>query len=192
VSADDVNFKSAMRTLTNYCFLEVQTALKSWSMHTCVHDWTVAALNKAIDAQRYWYAFDCIAASISKDDQNSYGHLFYARLSTHATQLVQDRFCRDDLINDIMPDRLEKAFHIAALLREQVQLAAAEQMYLLVLAGYEKALGAEHTLTLSTVNNLGILYRARGKLAEAEMMYLRALVYLPPHPQRLPQVSVQL
>ena len=43
------------------------------------------------------------------------------------------------------------------------------------LAGYEKALGPDHTLSLSTVNNLGTMYRDQGKLAEAEEMYSRAL-----------------
>jgi tetratricopeptide (TPR) repeat protein len=48
-------------------------------------------------------------------------------------------------------------------------------MYLRALAGCEKALGPDHTSTLDTVNNLGTLYRAQGKLTEAEEMYLRAL-----------------
>jgi tetratricopeptide (TPR) repeat protein len=39
----------------------------------------------------------------------------------------------------------------------------------------EKVLGPDHTSTLSTVNNLGLLYVAQGKLDEAEEMYQRAL-----------------
>jgi hypothetical protein len=45
-------------------------------------------------------------------------------------------------------------------------LHEAEQMYTRALAGYEKALGAEHTSTLMSVNNLGILYKIQGKLVE--------------------------
>jgi hypothetical protein len=37
-----------------------------------------------------------------------------------------------------------------------------------------KTLSAEHTSTLSTINNLGVIYRDQGKLGEAEM-YQRAL-----------------
>ena len=33
----------------------------------------------------------------------------------------------------------------------------------------------EHTFTLDTVNNLGILYKGQGKMAEAEKMYQRVL-----------------
>lgn len=38
-----------------------------------------------------------------------------------------------------------------------------------------RCLGSDHTLTLRTVNNLGLLYEDQGKLAEAEEMYQRAL-----------------
>jgi tetratricopeptide (TPR) repeat protein len=51
----------------------------------------------------------------------------------------------------------------------------AEEMYQRALQGYEKALGADHPLTLHTVNDLGVLYRHQGKLKEAEDMYQRAL-----------------
>jgi hypothetical protein len=43
-------------------------------------------------------------------------------------------------------------------------------MYSRALQGYEEALGPKHTSTFDTVNNLGILYKNQGKLAEAEAM----------------------
>ncbi|KAI1621215.1 tetratricopeptide repeat domain-containing protein [Exophiala viscosa] len=48
-------------------------------------------------------------------------------------------------------------------------------MYQRVLQGNEKGLGMDDALTLDTVNNLGLLYRNQGKLAQAEAMYQRAL-----------------
>jgi tetratricopeptide (TPR) repeat protein len=48
-------------------------------------------------------------------------------------------------------------------------------MYTRALQGWEEALGPDHTSTLSTVNNLGNLYKDQGKLAGAEAMYIRAL-----------------
>ena len=41
--------------------------------------------------------------------------------------------------------------------------------------GKETAWGPDHTSTLDTVNNLGILYSDQDEMAEAEAMYLRAL-----------------
>jgi hypothetical protein len=48
-------------------------------------------------------------------------------------------------------------------------------MYKRALAGKEKACGPEHTSTLDTVNNLGLLYAGQGRLEDAETMYIRAL-----------------
>jgi hypothetical protein len=41
--------------------------------------------------------------------------------------------------------------------------------------GYEKAREPEHTSTLDTTNNLGILYEDQGKMAEAEEMFVWVL-----------------
>jgi Tfp pilus assembly protein PilF len=48
-------------------------------------------------------------------------------------------------------------------------------MYERALQGYEEALGPNHTSTLDTLNNLGVLYEDQGKLGEAEKIYERAL-----------------
>ncbi|KAL5371587.1 hypothetical protein DPSP01_014157, partial [Paraphaeosphaeria sporulosa] len=48
-------------------------------------------------------------------------------------------------------------------------------MYQRALQGYEKAWGSENTSTLSTVNDLGNLYKDLGRLDEAEKMFQRAL-----------------
>ncbi|KAF6793061.1 NB-ARC domain-containing protein [Colletotrichum musicola] len=57
----------------------------------------------------------------------------------------------------------------------QGRLKEAEAMYERALQGKEKALGPDHTSTLSTVNNLGNLYKDQDRLKEAEAMYERAL-----------------
>ncbi|KAL4744554.1 hypothetical protein BDW72DRAFT_208926 [Aspergillus terricola var. indicus] len=55
------------------------------------------------------------------------------------------------------------------------ELEEAEEVYQRALAGYQKALGSDHTSTLNTVGNLGNLYKNQGKLEEAEEMYQLAL-----------------
>jgi tetratricopeptide (TPR) repeat protein len=61
--------------------------------------------------------------------------------------------------------------NLGLLYADQGRLADAEAMYKRALAGYEKALGPDHTSTLATVNNLGNLYAGQGKLADAEAIY---------------------
>jgi tetratricopeptide (TPR) repeat protein len=175
VITDDVNFNEVMGVLAGYYFLDVHLAPDSWSMHNCVHDWTLAALNKDIDSEHYWYAFDCISASLKDDSADDFAKLSYSSLAAHATRLVQQRFCQNYVIYNIAARRLGQASLIANLLRDQVLLLAAEQMYQRALTGKEKALGLDHTSTLDTVHNLGVLYRNQGKLDQAEQMYQRAL-----------------
>jgi tetratricopeptide (TPR) repeat protein len=59
---------------------------------------------------------------------------------------------------------------LGVLYRDQGKLDQAEQMYQRALAGYEKALGPDHTSTLNTVNNLGVLYRDQGKLDQGSSL----------------------
>jgi tetratricopeptide (TPR) repeat protein len=58
---------------------------------------------------------------------------------------------------------------------DQSKLKDAEEMYQRALKGYEKTVGLDHTSTLATVHNLGLLFKGQGKLKEAEEMYHRAL-----------------
>lgn len=175
VLKDDLKFASVMRRLADYCFIEVQVATKSWSMHNCIHDWTLAILNKDLDGRQLWYAFDCVAASITRDDWDSFERLSYNRLAAHATRLVRVGFQGGNSMDHIPPSRLEDAGTVALLLASQMRLEASEQMYRYVLAGKDQALGPMHKSTLDTVNNLGSLYREQGKLVQAEEYYQRAL-----------------
>jgi len=55
------------------------------------------------------------------------------------------------------------------------KLVEAEAMYRRPLIGFDKALGSEHTSTLSTINNLGILYTCQGRQVETDETYQPAL-----------------
>ena len=44
------------------------------------------------------------------------------------------------------------------------------------LVGNEKAYGPDHPSTLTSVNNLGVLYKDQGKLKDAEEIFQRVLV----------------
>lgn len=163
-----------MGMLTDYCFLEVQATSLTWSMHTCVHGWTLAALNQTIDERQYWYAFDCVGALAKRESFQDLANIRLSDLTSHALRL--EYVCRheSDVIGHVIPSRVDSAVHIAELSYQQVQLGAAEEMYMRALKGYEEALGPKHTSTLDTVNNLGNLYSDQGKLEEAEEMYMRA------------------
>jgi tetratricopeptide (TPR) repeat protein len=75
----------------------------------------------------------------------------------------------DKSFSDIMAQGAVHA--IGTLYVDQGRLAEAKKMYNRALHGREKALGADHTSTLTTVNDLGWVYKDQGRLAEAEKMY---------------------
>jgi tetratricopeptide (TPR) repeat protein len=173
VVTEPSDFEGVMRVLADYCFIEVQLKTQSFSMHSCVHDWTLAGLNKNVDSWSYWYAFDCTANSICDEDWDTFGQIQYAQLALLAVRLTHSKF---EGVGEVIPvDRIDEAEFISQLLRKQVQFEAAELAFQRVLAGNEKALGPDHTSTLRTVINLGCLYRDQGKLDEAEEMLVRAL-----------------
>ena len=64
---------------------------------------------------------------------------------------------------------------MAELYRNQGRYGEAEPLYKRSLAIYEKLLGAEHSLTATSLNNLAGLYESQGRYVEAEPLYKRSL-----------------
>lgn len=115
--SDDVNFEGAMKALTEFSFLEVHPALGSWSMHNSIHDWAVARFNQEIEEPCYWYAFDCIHSFIEDLDMDSFGHIRFSRLASHARQLVQEQSRQCDTIANSSTTRLDMASRLSMFLR---------------------------------------------------------------------------
>ena len=171
--ADELNFNHAMGTLHDYGFVEAHMptsdliGARGYSMHACVHSWTVSVLNKDLDSSLIRATVECVAARVPSQAEPQFWAL-QRRLLSHAIK------CSSTVLDSDCD--MEWAFHnLGNLYADQGKRAEAETMYMRALQGYEKAWGPEHTSTLDTVNNLGLLYAGQGKLAEAETMYMRAL-----------------
>jgi tetratricopeptide (TPR) repeat protein len=174
-TANRLDFENIMRILVENCFVEVQWTTKSYSMHTCVHDWTLAGLNKIVDSRSYFYAFDCVVNSIDPSERDFLGHLRHTRLVPHAVRLAHASFINVGVYSDITDQRDEDLPCLVQLLTEQAQLTTAAVMLQHALARKEKALGFSHTSTLHTLNNLSKVYRAQGEPGKAEKIYLLVL-----------------
>ncbi|KAI9784312.1 MAG: hypothetical protein M1839_002373 [Geoglossum umbratile] len=176
LTEDELSFHGAMRVLSDHGLVEVdkssQELLESrgYSIHGCVHSWTVHVLNQEWNYDLARVALNSVTLHVPGEQANR-PWLTQRRLLQHAAR------CSHILLNGLVPDDgMAGAYsNLGYLFRNQSKLALAEQMYERALQGYEKALGAEHTSTLDTVNNLGALYIDQGKLALAEQMYERAL-----------------
>jgi tetratricopeptide (TPR) repeat protein len=176
LAEDELNFNKAITLLRTFGLVDPNQSLKQqfgsegYSMHSCVHSWTVFVLNKEWDESLACLALTCVASEIPMRNKKSWW-ILQRRLLQHATR--QERFILEGKV-DLKEIRL--ALHMLGILYgDQGKLAEAEAMYIRALQGYEEALGPDHISTLDTVQNLGILYSDQGKLAEAEAMYIRAL-----------------
>ncbi|KAK5047292.1 hypothetical protein LTR84_006814 [Exophiala bonariae] len=174
---DEFTFEDTMRVLTRYCLVEAHHQTGSYSLHTCVHDWTLDGLNEQIDKRQYWLAFDCIASNVVEADWNQFSELRYRRYTGHAVRLLHDRFQAVANQTESVTIRLSSVMALAELLRDQVLYDSAEQMYLRALECYEDVVGPDHSSTLLVVRSLANLYTGQGgsKLVSAEKMYFRVL-----------------
>ncbi|KAL2817330.1 hypothetical protein BJX63DRAFT_385723 [Aspergillus granulosus] len=165
-------FKAKIKMLMGFSLVETKQQEGSYTIHPVVQDWCfhMAALEKHT-VQLYELSLVSVGYFVPGQDNRDYARL-QQRLLPHANHLIQrQRYNWSD--NKIA---VWGAFSgLGNLYDNQGKLKEAEEMYQRALAGYEKALGPNHTSTLDTVNNLGILYKDQGKLEEAEEMYQRAL-----------------
>jgi tetratricopeptide (TPR) repeat protein len=173
---DELSFHDAVRVLSNHGLVEVdKSSLEriesgGYSIHGCVHSWTVHVLNQEWDHDLARIALEFVGMHVP-DERAIRPWLTQRRLLQHAAR------CSYIILNGLVIDNgMDWVYYsLGYLYNDQGKLAEAEQMYQRALQGYEKALGPEHTSMLDTVNNLGLLYQKQGKLAEAEQIHQRAL-----------------
>ncbi|KAH8767807.1 kinesin light chain [Hyaloscypha sp. PMI_1271] len=173
---DELSFHNAVRVLSNHGLVEVdKSSLEriesgGYSIHGCVHSWTIHVLNREWDHDLARIAVEFIGLHIP-EEQAIRPWLTQRRLLQHAAR------CSYIVLNGLFIDNgIEWAyFNLGLLYSSQGKLAEAEQMYQRALQGEEETLGPEHISTLKTVNSLGNLYTAQGKHAKAEQMCQRAL-----------------
>ena len=86
------------------------------------------------------------------------------RLLPHCNRifLLVQQSMQKTMNNEINLQWQNNAYHeLADLYSDQKRMKEAEDMYLRALAGYEKAWGAEHTLTLNTRYKVAVIYQKK-------------------------------
>ena len=177
LTKDEVSFHQAARILSTHGLVEVHTSSQDliesqgYSIHRCVHSWTIHVLNQAWDYDLARLAVKFIGAHVPGELAVK-PWLIQRRLLQHATRCSY--MVRNNLVSD--HDITWECHKLGLLYIHQGKLVEAERMYQLALKGYEKAWSPDHPSTLLAVNDLGNLYRDQGKLTEAERMFQRALL----------------
>ncbi|KAF3031307.1 hypothetical protein E8E12_000040, partial [Didymella heteroderae] len=182
LTEDQFSFDEAVRVLCDHALVEAEAEAvfgkdinesQGYSMHGCVHAWTMHVVNERWDDGMSRLALTCVGLHVPSTTASQYW-VTQQRLLRHANR------CREYIDDgstehDKSPSIVHAVHSLGDLYADQGRLDEAEEMYKRALKGKEAALGPHHTSTLDTVNNLGALYADQGKLDEAEEMYKRAL-----------------
>ena len=159
LTKDELNFNEAIALLCSFGLVDLDRSLQQqfrsgqYSVHSCVHSWTVFVLNKEWDEGLARLALRCVASKVPMRNETD-SWMLQQRLLQHAVRQEQAM-----LEGKVDLGGMEWALHnLGMLFSDQGKLAEAEAMYIRALQGYEEALGLKHTSTLQTVNNLGALY----------------------------------
>ncbi|KAN0072347.1 HET domain containing protein [Elaphomyces granulatus] len=176
LTKDELSFNEAVRVLSDHGLVEIDMSSqeliesRGYSIHGCVHSWTIYVLNQEWDYNLAKLALKFVGSHVPREESAKWW-LTQRRLLQHAAR------CSHAVLNGMVTDDgMEWAlYNLGRLYADHDKLDEAEKMYQRALRGKEKAWGRDHMLTLDTVNNLGLLYADQGKLDEAEKMYQRAL-----------------
>jgi tetratricopeptide (TPR) repeat protein len=177
LTEDQLNFDEAIRVLCDHALIEADTPLshdsvksRGYSMHSCVHSWTIHIVNQKWDAEIGSLALECVSRHMPETRQHD-------SLATERRLMRHIARSWGSMVDGSL-DSDGREYHLyrfGDVFTRHGQFSEAEKMYQRALEGFEKAWGLEHSFTLITVNNLGILYTDLGRLNEAEKMFQRAL-----------------
>jgi tetratricopeptide (TPR) repeat protein len=176
LAKDELSVHGAVRALSDHGLLEVDASSQEliesrvYSIHRCVHSWTIHVLNQEWDYDLAKVAVKFVGSHVPKE-QAGRPWLTQRRLLQHAAR------CSYIVLNGLVThDDMASSYHnLGFLYAAQGKLDTAEKMFDQATRGKDETWGPDHISTFDTVNNLGILYANQGKLDIAEKMYKRVL-----------------
>ncbi|EHK49666.1 hypothetical protein TRIATDRAFT_280830 [Trichoderma atroviride IMI 206040] len=212
LTKDRLTFHGVMKLLCNHGLVQAslldtpnaaqRAGSAGYSVHACVHSWMIHVLNQHLCEEMTRAALHCVASYVLEPEQPE-SLSKQRRLLRHADRCY-------DMINtiEVRNEELELTYNLGSQYFFQGRFGGAEAMYERALQGLQrrfkkagallswalegrrKVWGPEHSSTLETVVNLGLLYYEQDRFREAEAMYERALqgqekVLGPEHPATL-------
>lgn len=170
IAIDELSFHDSLGVLEQYSLVYKTEGMDSFSIHVVVHAWSLYNIvNDEVRERLCMQAIRMIAESIPPSNDSE--DLRVARKLLPHARMAASRHCKMREMTG-----LESELHaVASFMQDWESSQEVEYLYTRSLKGKEEAWGANHMSTLSTVNNLGVLYYDQGQLNKAEQMYVRAL-----------------
>jgi tetratricopeptide (TPR) repeat protein len=146
IMRDPLSFNKAVRVLCDHALVEMDTMFgekhvesQGYSMHSCVHSWTVHVLDQEWDANMAGLALKCVGRHLPDTNQHN-SLVTERRLMRHAV-----RSCRLIADSSVDSDGREDYLHdFGMMFANQGRLDEAEKIYQRALQGREKCLNLEH------------------------------------------------
>jgi hypothetical protein len=139
-------FNKTVRVLCDHALVEADSTAqdnsaesRGYSMHSCVHSWTVHVLNQEWDTNMAGLALYCVGRHMPDTNQHN-SLVTERRLMRHAVRSWG--FILDAIVDSNGSEDYLHSFGIA--FARQGRHNEAEGMYQRALQGYEKRLGYEH------------------------------------------------
>jgi pentatricopeptide repeat protein len=168
LTEDELSFNEAIGVLHSHGLIEACTQHGSggYSLHSCVHAWTIHVLNQPWDDTLARIALSCVASQIYNMGETERWTVS-RRFLQHASR------CSHFIENSMVKvDGMEWAMHnLGYIFTDYDKLEDAEKMFQLALRGNERAFGLEHEKTLNTKSCLAHVYFKQGMIEDAERMF---------------------
>ena len=151
-----MNFIEIIRLLCDHAMIERLENFDEYDMHICVHVWAAHMLNAEKDILMIKLTLICVDSNVSAMDILEYWTiqrqilLHACQYSTNFYDNINFESQNDDRILNIMNS-------FDNLYADQDKMNEIEKIDLRTLTEYEKTWSLDHTLTLNTINNLGLL-----------------------------------
>jgi tetratricopeptide (TPR) repeat protein len=181
IGTEPLALDDAIAALLNYSLLKRAPEKGTFSMHRLVQ--TVLKDDMDSTTQHRWAERAVLAVN------RSFPQIVVETWPTCQLYLSHALVCADHIAQWELAttEAASLLFQAGYYLDDRGHYEQAEPLLQQALTTYERVLGPEHPDTLSTVNNLAILYRRQGKYEQAEPLYQRALttkerVLGPEHP----------
>ena len=169
IAADPFTLNLAIRELLNYSLVERDPETQTLSMHRLVQ--AVLRDNLDEETQHRWAACAVRTLSVCFPDATVANWPLCQRYLPHA--LVCTTYIQQWAITS--PEATTLLFQAGHYCYRRGQYPDAGALWKQALTVNERVLGAEHPDTLSSLNNLALLYAEQGKYELAEPLYQRAL-----------------
>lgn len=175
MAGDEIRFNQAIRVLGEYGLVEPAAQEKNqlesggYSMHSCVHSWTIHVLNPDWDPDLAFEAMKCISGQIL--DTNAPVWWVRQRRILHHAAIYTDIAGTGVFVTPLSGHH---ALEFGSLFYWQDRRDVAERLYQRALNIFETNYGSDADATVLALRKLGQVYQDRGELNKAEKAFYKA------------------